>query len=57
MFETFNTPEIGRLALVIGAFSSVTYKNISGVNPGGVIVPGFIIILFLISPIWCISGT
>lgn len=55
MFETFNTPEIGRLALVIGAFASITYKNISGINPGGVIVPGFIIILFLISPIWCIS--
>ena len=55
MLETFNTPEISRLALIIGAFASVTYKNISGVNPGGVIVPGFIIILFLISPIWCIS--
>jgi hypothetical protein len=55
MFEALNTPEISRLALVIGTFAAVTYKNISGVNPGGVIVPGLIIILFLISPIWCIS--
>jgi hypothetical protein len=55
MFEALNTPEISRLALVIGTFTAITYKNISGVNPGGVIVPGLIIILFLISPIWCIS--
>ena len=55
MLESFNTPEISRLALVIGAFVAVTYKNISGVNPGGVIVPGFIIISFIVSPIWCIS--
>lgn len=55
MFESINTPEITRLALVVGAFAAVTYKNIYGVNPGGVIVPGFIIILFLISPIWCFS--
>lgn len=44
MFEALNTPEISRLALVIGTFAAVTYKNISGVNPGGVIVPGLIII-------------
>jgi hypothetical protein len=55
MFESLNTPEVSRLALVIGAFTSVAYKNIYGINPGGVIVPGFIIILFLISPIWCIT--
>jgi|UPI0005851112 hypothetical protein len=55
MFESINTPEVSRLALVIGAFTSVAYKNIYGINPGGVIVPGFIIILFLISPVWCIT--
>ncbi len=55
MFESINTPEISRLALIIGAFAAVSYKNIYGINPGGVIVPGFIIILFLISPIWSIT--
>ena len=55
MFEDLNTPEIHRLALLIGTFAAIGYKNITGVNPGGVIVPGFIIILFLTSPIWCIS--
>jgi Capsule biosynthesis CapC len=56
MFESLNTPEITRLALLIGAFVAIQYKNISGINPGGVIVPGFILILFLISPLWCISS-
>ena len=55
MFESVNTPEISRLALIIGAFAAVSYKNIYGINPGGVIVPGFIIILFLISPIWSVT--
>ncbi|MGK7873665.1 MAG: poly-gamma-glutamate biosynthesis protein PgsC/CapC [Xenococcaceae cyanobacterium] len=55
MFESLNTTEITRLALVIGAFVALTYRNKYGVIPGGVIVPGLIIILFLISPIWCLT--
>lgn len=56
MFELPNTPEIHRLALNIGAFVAIAYKDRYGVIPGGVIAPGFIIILFLISPIWCITS-
>lgn len=56
MFELPNTPEIHRLALNIGAFVAIAYRDRYGVIPGGVIVPGFIIVLFLISPIWCITS-
>lgn len=56
MFELPNSPEIHRLALNIGAFVAIAYKDRYGVIPGGVIVPGFIIILFLLSPIWCITS-
>lgn len=55
MVESLNTPEIYRLALVIGAFTAVKYKDNYGIIPGGIIVPGFIIVLFLISPIWCVT--
>lgn len=56
MFELPNTPEIHRLALNIGAFVAIAYKDKYGVIPGGIIVPGFIIVLFLISPIWCLTS-
>jgi hypothetical protein len=55
MFESLNSPEIDRLALAIGAFVAVQYKDKYGVIPGGIIVPGFIIILFLKSPLWCLT--
>ena len=55
MFESVNTPEVARLALVIGAFVGLNYRMRHGVIPGGVIVPGFAVILFLISPIWCLT--
>ncbi|MBD2043278.1 poly-gamma-glutamate biosynthesis protein PgsC/CapC [Microcoleus sp. FACHB-672] len=56
MFELPNTPEIHRLALNVGAFVSIVYRDRYGVIPGGVIVPGFIIVLSLLSPIWCITS-
>ena len=56
MVELPNTPEIHRLALNIGAFVAIAYKDRYGIIPGGVIVPGFIIVLFLLSPIWCITS-
>ena len=55
MWESFSSPEICRLALAIGAFVAVKYKDKYGVIPGGIIVPGFIITLFFISPIWCLT--
>jgi hypothetical protein len=53
MLESLNSPEICRLSLVIGAFVAVKYKDNYGIISGGIIVPGFIIALMLISPLWC----
>jgi len=50
-----NTPEINRIILIIGAFTAVNYKDRRGVIPGGVIVPGFIVILMILSPLWCLA--
>ncbi len=55
MLTSLNTPEIYRLTLLIGAFVALHYKDKYGVIPGGIIVPGFAIILFLVSPIWCLT--
>jgi hypothetical protein len=51
----FNTPEINRIILIIGAFTAVNYKDRKGVIPGGIIVPGFIVILMILSPLWCLA--
>jgi hypothetical protein len=53
--ESLNTPELQRLALVIGAIVAINYKNAYGIIPGGVIIPGVLIVSFLISPIWCFT--
>jgi hypothetical protein len=53
--ESLNTQELQRLALLVGAIVAANYKNIYGVTPGGIIVPGVLIVLFLISPIWCLT--
>lgn len=50
-----NTPEMARISLVIGAFTALAYRTRYGIIPGGIIVPGFIIIVFLNSPIWCVT--
>lgn len=55
MLEIPNSVEFSRLSLVIGAFIAIKYKDRYGVIPGGIIVPGFIIALLLISPLWCIT--
>ena len=56
MLTSFNIPEIYRLALIIGAFVAIQYKERYGVIPGGIMVPGFLIVLFLVSPIWCLTA-
>ena len=56
MLTSLNTPEIYRLALIMGAFVSIQYKEKYGVIPGGIMVPGFLIVLFLVSPIWCLTA-
>jgi len=55
MLESLNTPEIHRIALIVGAIVATHYKNIYNVIPGGAIVPGVLVILFLNSPIWCLT--
>ena len=55
MLEIPNSIEFSRLSLVIGAFIAIKYKDRYGVIPGGIIVPGFIITLLLISPLWCFT--
>jgi len=55
MLELLNTPEIQRIALIVGAIVAVTYKNTYNIIPGGVIVPGVLLVLFLISPVWCLT--
>jgi hypothetical protein len=55
MLNVLNSPEIHRLSLLIGAFLAVKYKDRYGVIPGGIIIPGFLITLFLTSPIWCLT--
>lgn len=53
--ESLNTPEIQRLALIVGAIVATYYKNTYNVTPGGIIIPGVLVISFLISPIWCLT--
>lgn len=55
MFESLNTSEITRLALLIGAYSALHYKTTEGVIPGGIIVPGLVVVTIIFSPIWGIS--
>lgn len=55
MFESLNTSEITRLALLIGAYCAVHYKTSEGVIPGGIIFPGLMVVTLMYSPIWGIS--
>lgn len=55
MLESLNTPEIQRIALIVGAIVAINYKNIYNITPGGIIIPGVSIVLFLMSPIWYLT--
>lgn len=55
MLESLNTSEITRLALLIGAYSALHYKTTEGVIPGGIIVPGLMVVTLIFSPIWGMS--
>jgi hypothetical protein len=50
-----STPEIQRIALIVGAFAAIHYKDRKGVIAGGMIVPGFLVILLFLSPLWCLA--
>lgn len=51
-----NTPEIQRLVLSIGSCCALAYKDRFGIIPGGIIVPGFLLILLLLSPLWAMAA-
>jgi len=50
-----NTPEIQRLVLSIGSCCALAYKDRFGIIPGGIVVPGFLLILLLLSPLWAMA--
>lgn len=47
-----NTPEVQRFSLAIGALLAMSWKERCGVIPGGVVVPGFLVNLMLLSIPW-----
>lgn len=50
-----NTPEIQRFSLAIGALTAMAWKDRRGALPGGIVVPGFLVNLLLLSPLWCVA--
>lgn len=53
MFTTLNTPGVYNLILLVGVFVAIAYRNAYGVIPGGLIIPGSLIVLLIMSPLWC----
>jgi hypothetical protein len=48
----WSSPEIQRLSLAIGSLLALAWKDRLGILPGGIIVPGFLTNLLLLSPWW-----
>jgi hypothetical protein len=48
----WSSPEIQRLSLAIGSLLALAWKDRQGTLPGGIIVPGFLTNLLLLSPGW-----
>ncbi|MEO0854055.1 MAG: poly-gamma-glutamate biosynthesis protein PgsC/CapC, partial [Cyanobacteria bacterium J06648_11] len=55
VLSTFNTADIYRLSLLIGVCVALAYRDRYGIIPGGLIVPGSLVVLLLLSPIWCVT--
>ena len=49
------TPEIQRFSLAIGSLLALFWQQRNGITPGGIIVPGILTNLFLVSPLWCLA--
>lgn len=49
-----STPEIQRFSLAFGSLLALFWQQRYGITPGGIIVPGLITNLLLISPGWCL---
>ena len=50
-----NSPEIQRFSLAIGALIAMAWKDRRGIIPGGIVVPGFLVNLMILSVPWCIT--
>lgn len=48
-----STPEIQRFSLAIGSLLALFWQQRNGITPGGIIVPGMLTNLALVSPGWC----
>ena len=55
MLTDLNTSNTYHLALLIGVFVAIRHHHTYGVTPGGLIVPGSLVILFIVSPVWCLT--
>jgi len=49
------TPEIQRFSLAIGSLLALFWQQRYGFTPGGIIVPGILTNLLLVSPLWCLT--
>ncbi len=49
------TPEIQRFSLAIGSLLALFWQQRYGITPGGIIVPGILTNLLLVSPLWCLT--
>jgi len=49
------SPEIQRFSLALGAVIAIRWKEQRGVIPGGIVVPGFLVNLLLLSAPWCLT--
>ena len=48
----WSSPEIQRISLAIGSLLALAWQDRQGIIPGGIIVPGFLSNLLLLSPGW-----
>ncbi len=55
MLALLNTSSIHHFALLVGVFIAIQYRSTYGVIPGGLIVPGSLVVLLTISPLWFVT--
>ena len=55
LMASLNSADIHHFALLIGVFVAIKYRSTYGIIPGGLIVPGSLVVLLTISPLWCIT--
>lgn len=48
----WSSPEIQRISLAIGCLFALAWRDREGIIPGGIVVPGFLSNLLLLSPAW-----